>query len=45
VVPVEFYENVVDPVLGQGRAVVYVLPENRPVQALFDTVELGLAAP
>lgn len=35
VVPVAFYEGVVQRVFGQRRAVVYVLPETRPVQALF----------
>jgi len=45
VVPVDFYETVVDPVLGHARSVVYVLPEARPVQALFDnTASVGLAA-
>ncbi len=33
VVPVAFYERVVRPWLGARRGVVYVLPENRPVQA------------
>lgn len=35
VVPVGFYERVVRPVLGSRRGVVYVLPETRPVQALW----------
>jgi hypothetical protein len=35
VVPVEFYERVVAPVLGSARSVVYVLPETKPAQALF----------
>lgn len=35
VVPVPFYENVIAPVLGRGRSVVYVLPETRPLQTLF----------
>jgi len=35
VVPVAFYESVVRPSLGQRRGVVYVLPESRPVQAVF----------
>ena len=36
VVPVAFYEGVVAPLLGHGRGVVYVLPESRPVETLFD---------
>ncbi len=35
VVPVAFYETVVQPVLGNRRAVVYVLPETRSLQATF----------
>lgn len=35
VVPVAFYENVVQPVLGHSRSVVYVLPETRPARELF----------
>jgi hypothetical protein len=35
VVPVAFYRDVVEKVLGAGRSVVYVLPETRPVQSLF----------
>ncbi|MDB5874390.1 MAG: hypothetical protein JWQ07_3832 [Ramlibacter sp.] len=35
VVPVAFYENVVQPMLGKGRAVVYVLPETQPVREMF----------
>ena len=34
-VPVAFFENVVRPVLGAGRAVVYVLPETRPLHEVF----------
>lgn len=33
--PVAFYEDVVKPALGARRGVVYVLPETRPVQAVF----------
>lgn len=33
--PVAFYEDVVKPVLGSRRGVIYVLPETRPVQAVF----------
>lgn len=42
VVPVAFYEDVVRPVLGRTRAVVYVLPETRPARALFNN---GTAQP
>jgi hypothetical protein len=35
VVPVAFYENVVQPVLGSVRSVVYVMPETRSWQELF----------
>jgi len=34
-VPVVFFERVVRPVLGAGRAVVYVLPETRPLHEVF----------
>lgn len=37
VVPVHFYEQVVKPLLGQHRGVVYVLPESSPVQAWWPT--------
>ncbi|HZT54694.1 MAG TPA: hypothetical protein VFA35_00600 [Burkholderiaceae bacterium] len=43
VVPVAFYEAVVEPALGRQRGVVYVLPETRPVQALFGADPLQLA--
>lgn len=33
--PVAFYEGVVKPLLGQNHGVVYVLPETRPLQAVF----------
>lgn len=33
--PVAFYEGVVKPALGASRGVVYVLPETRPLQAVF----------
>lgn len=36
VVPEAFYERVVMRALGQGRGVVYVLPETRPVSELVD---------
>jgi len=35
VVSVPFYERVVQPVLGQGRAVVYVLPESGSISELM----------
>lgn len=41
VVPVAFYDAVVEPSLGQHRGVVYVLPEASPVQALFGPIELA----
>ncbi len=40
VVPVVFYDTVVAPTLGRLRGVVYVLPESRPVQAMFGVGEL-----
>jgi len=39
VVPVAFYEQVVAPVLGQARAVVYVLPEDQPVRGYFEAAQ------
>lgn len=41
VVPEAFYDDVIRPVLGHGRAVVYVLPENSPWQQMWT----GLAQP
>ncbi|WP_222622797.1 L,D-transpeptidase [Ramlibacter cellulosilyticus] len=38
VVPVPFYTQVVQRVLGQGRSVVYVMPENMPVQQVFNAL-------
>ena len=38
VVPVDFYLSVIQPSLGQRRGVVYVLPESRPVPAMFTPV-------
>jgi hypothetical protein len=35
VVPAAFYDKVVQPVLGQHRAVIYVLPETRSVRDVF----------
>jgi len=45
VVPVAFYEGVVAPLLGRSYSVVYVLPETRPVQALFGGEAMGLSPP
>jgi len=42
IVPVAFYESVVGPTLGTQRGVVYVLPETRPVQALFEAPNVAL---
>ncbi|MBA3592815.1 MAG: hypothetical protein H0W47_03320 [Polaromonas sp.] len=33
--PVAFYEDVVKPALGSRRGVIYILPETRPAQAVF----------
>lgn len=38
VVPVAFYTQVVETVLGRRASVVYVLPETRPVQQVFDAL-------
>jgi len=38
VVPAAFYDSVVQPVLGRGRAIVYVLPETRSVRDIFGAV-------
>jgi hypothetical protein len=43
VVPVAFYERVVRPWLGSRRGVVYVLPDSRPVQALWPSESMRLA--
>ena len=39
VVPVAFYQQVVDGVLGQGRSVVYVMPESSTLQAVFHALD------
>jgi primosomal protein N' len=39
VVPVPFYQQVVERVLGKSRSVVYVMPETRPLQAMFQALE------
>lgn len=38
VVPVQFYAGVVQPLLGRGTAVVYVLPEQTPWPLLWDEI-------
>lgn len=42
VVPVAFYENVVRPLLGRQRGVVYVLPEAQPAQAMLNALQAGV---
>jgi len=46
VVPVAFYDTIVQPVLGRQRGVVYVLPETRSLQAFLadDRLSPGSAA-
>lgn len=39
VVPVAFYQQVVQRVMGQSRGVVYVLPETRPAGELFTALQ------
>jgi hypothetical protein len=39
VVPVAFYQQVVERVLGRSPSVVYVLPESRPLRAVFQDFE------
>jgi hypothetical protein len=39
VVPVAFYQSVVQRVLGASKSVVYVLPETRPVQGFVQAME------
>ena len=34
-VPIEFFDSVVEPALGRSKAVVYVLPELKPLQQVF----------
>ena len=43
VVPAAFYDTVVEATLGRQRGVVYILPETRPVEAMFGAIELGMA--
>ena len=39
VVPVAFYDNVIRPVLGQSRSVIYVLPETRSLQGMLGALQ------
>lgn len=41
VVPVDFYDTVVAPVLGKSYGVVYVLPETQPVQHILGATALS----
>ncbi len=34
-VPIAFFDSVVEPELGRSRAIVYVLPEIKPIQLVF----------
>jgi hypothetical protein len=45
VVPVAFYETVVSPMLGNNYSMVYVLPETRPVHAMFGGDPIGSSRP
>lgn len=45
IVPVAFYETVVAPILGKTYSVVYVLPETRPLLALFGGYQIGISQP
>jgi hypothetical protein len=38
VVPPDFYDEVVQPLLGRNRGVIYVLPEERPVREVFNSL-------
>ena len=42
IVTESFYETVISPVLGRSHGVVYVLPETRPVQHMFNALHAGL---
>lgn len=39
-VPVAFFEAQIEPLFRQGKAVIYVLPETRPVQAVFQSYDV-----
>ena len=45
VVPVAFYEEVVLPLLGRQRGVVYVLPEMRAVHEMFGGLQMSMRTP
>ena len=34
-IPIAFFDSVVEPALGRSRAIVYVLPEVKPIQVVF----------
>jgi len=36
-VPIAFFDAVVEPALGRSRAIVYVLPEIKPLRQVFPT--------
>lgn len=42
IVPESFYDTVISPAFGRSRGVVYVLPETRPVQHMFNAMHAGL---
>lgn len=42
-VPVDFYETHISPTFAVRRAVVYVLPEDRPVQQVFGSYDVAAA--
>lgn len=42
VVPVSFYESVVSPLLGKNYGVVYVLPEDQPVERMLGALQLSM---
>jgi hypothetical protein len=41
VVPTAFYEKLIGPILGSGPAIVYVLPELRPLGEVFPALRRG----
>jgi hypothetical protein len=38
-IPIAFFDDVVEPMLGRGRAVVYVLPEVKPLRQVFPALD------
>ncbi len=44
VVPPAFFDAVIEPVLGHGQGVVYVMPEEQPVTAMFGQPQLTRVA-